>query len=61
MSPPEFINLGVGLHLFNFEHRILSSQDCSDNFANNIQGIRDHSQDFTKYILKTSHCFGASL
>lgn len=45
MSPPEFINLGVGVHLFNFEHTW--SQDCSDNFANNIQGKRDHSNDFT--------------
>lgn len=59
MSPPEFINLGVGVHLFNFENIVLSSQDCSDNFANNIQGIRDHSKDFTKYLLNTSF-FGAS-
>lgn len=50
MSPPEFTNLGVG-HLSTFENT--QSQDCSDNFANNIQGVRDHSKDFTKYLLKT--------
>ena len=54
----EFINLEVSLHLFHFGHT--QSQVCSDNFANNIKGKRHRSKDFTKYLLKASHCFGCA-
>lgn len=59
MSSPEFINLEVSLHSFSLGH--MQSQVCSDNFADNVKGKRDHSKDFTQYLLKTSHCFGCAL